>query len=81
MSATRFYFCSWDDHEDGENYDLVVEAHSVAEAIELWRENWRALGPRIARAEPPSVFLLPHLTGEARVLPWWAEDGLKSVTP
>ncbi len=64
---TAFYFVYAYYAEDEDSADLIVEARSKEQAIELWRKHFSL---RRDEGDLRSVFRLPLLSGEPGVIEW-----------
>jgi hypothetical protein len=66
---TRIYLVYSDD-ENGDDMSLVVEAHSPADAVRLWRNDWDLTSD----VKPGAVFEMPDRTGRPAVHQWASLD-------
>jgi hypothetical protein len=66
---TRIYLVYSDD-ENGNDMSLVVEAHSPADAVRLWRNDWDLTTDK----KPAAVFEMPDRTGRPAVHQWPSLD-------
>ncbi len=66
---TRIYLVYSDD-ENGDDMSLVVEAHSPADAVRLWRNDWDLT----TDVKPGAVFEMPDRTGHPAVHQWASLD-------
>jgi hypothetical protein len=62
---TRIYLVYSDD-EAGDDMSLVVEAHSPADAVRLWRNDWDLTTDK----KPAVVFEMPDRAGRPAVHQW-----------
>lgn len=69
MSATSMYFVSARDAKDGFELMMLIEAHSVAEALGLWCGHCHSTGVQ-AVSTPVCITRVPRLTGRAAVFEW-----------
>jgi len=62
---TRIYLVYSDD-ENGDDMSLIVEAHSPADAVRLWRNDWDLTTDK----KPAAVFEMPDRIGRPAVHQW-----------
>lgn len=62
---TQIFYVNHED-DDGDNFDLVVEAHSPEDAAALWREYYEFEDDQT----PNRVFTVPTVTGAQKVWHW-----------
>lgn len=62
---TQIFYVNHED-DDGENFDLVVEAASPEDAAALWRGYYEFVADMV----PNRVFTVPTVTGTPRAWDW-----------
>lgn len=86
-TTTKMFFVLAESRDDGENYDLFVEAASLPEAAKLWAEYYGVDGAdeELSSIHIKRIYEAPGLTGVVRSVSWGAmplfHEGWQESTP